>query len=202
MSDKAQKQTLVLIDFDGTITKKDSFLDFILFSNSILRFLIKAFQSLPILIALKIKLISTDKAKEKIFSTFYKGELETDLIEKGKLYCEKQLPQILRIEVLGVLQNHIAQNHTICVVTASAKFWIEPWCKKNNYNLICTKYEIQSQRITGNFSGKNCRGDEKVERIKHTYQLEMYKDVFCYGDTPDDLPMLELGSKKFYKTFL
>ncbi|MEO6455016.1 MAG: HAD-IB family hydrolase [Ginsengibacter sp.] len=193
--------SLVLIDFDGTITNKDSFLDFILFSSTIPKLVLRSIFALPFFIAYKLKLMESDPAKEKIFSTFFKNIPEKDLIVAGEQYCRKKLKKILRKNAIATLRDHQQLAHTICIVTASAGYWVKPWCDENNYQLICTGYQTQSGKMTGRYDGNNCRGVEKVNKIKEKYNLTDFTEIYCYGDTKDDLPMLKLGTKKYYQFF-
>lgn len=193
--------TLVLIDFDGTITNKDSFWEFIKFSTSFSRLILKLFEISPVISAYLFRLLNADSAKEKIFSAFFKGLDEKYLFEIGKKYCEKKIQKILRKDALQTLYNHKLLNHSICVVTASAKYWIQPWCKKHGFHLINTEYKIEKGKITGKYSGKNCKGIEKVNKILEKYDLANFNDIICYGDTSSDLPMLQLGTKKYYRFF-
>jgi len=195
-----QNKKLVLIDFDGTITNKDSFLDFIIYFQSFSGLFFKALRSLPTYLGYKLRMIGTDKAKEKIFSIFFKHRAESSLVERGEVYCDQGLLKILRKDALEQLEKYNSSEYTVCVVTASAKYWVQPWCDKYGYDLICTQYETRSGKMTGKYVGNNCRGKEKVDRILEKYNLDKYSEIVCYGDTPDDLPMLSLG-KKNYKVF-
>ena len=70
-----------------------------------------------------------------------------------------------------------------------------------NLRLLGTKLMTRNGKITGKIDGKNCHGSEKVCRIEERYNLSDYTDIYCYGDTRGDKPMLELGTIKFYKPF-
>ena len=67
--------------------------------------------------------------------------------------------------------------------------------------LMGTRLAVKNGRIAGTFDGENCYGDEKVCRIKEQFNLEAYKEILCYGDTPGDKPMLALATHRFYKPF-
>jgi phosphoserine phosphatase len=45
----------------------------------------------------------------------------------------------------------------------------------------------------------DCGGDNKVTLINHRIELSRFDSVFAYGDTKEDLPMLELAQTKFYQ---
>ena len=56
-------------------------------------------------------------------------------------------------------------------------------------------------RLTGRIFQVNCHGKEKVRRIKEAYSLEEYQEIYTYGDSSGDRPMLKLGTASFYKPF-
>ena len=43
--------------------------------------------------------------------------------------------------------------------------------------------------------------EEKVIRIQEEYNLSDYQEIYVYGDSPGDKPMLGLATKSFYKPF-
>ena len=67
--------------------------------------------------------------------------------------------------------------------------------------LLATRLEISGDHLTGKIRGANCHGEEKVRRIQEAYQLKEYPQVYAYGDTKGDLPMLKLADIRFYKPF-
>jgi len=70
--------------------------------------------------------------------------------------------------------------------------------------LIATEIEVDAHsRITGKILGNNCRGREKVARIRDQYRVEEFDEIFAYGDSSGDLPMLALADpdRRFYKPF-
>jgi phosphoserine phosphatase len=68
-------------------------------------------------------------------------------------------------------------------------------------SLISTRLETNNGKLTGRIEGKNCRGIEKVRRIKMQYKLDEYDEIYAYGDTKGDKPMLGLATIAFYKPF-
>ena len=68
--------------------------------------------------------------------------------------------------------------------------------------LLATELEITEGKITGKLRGKNCHGEEKVARIKAAYDLSKFENIFCYGDSEGDKPMLALATQAHYKPFV
>ena len=191
---------IAFFDFDGTITTRDTFLHFIFFVKgklfSFLGFVILS----PILFIYLIKLISNEKAKELVFSYFFKDTKESYLKEKGIEFASL-IDKMLCVDAIIKINWHKSQNHKIVVVTASSNLWVEAWCIQNKLELISTSYETLNGILTGKISGKNCHGIEKVNRIKEIYDLSDYEDIYAYGDTKGDLPMLQIANYSYYCKF-
>jgi len=192
---------LALFDFDGTITNKDSFIKFIIFSKGYLPFLIGFFLNLPIIIAYKLRIISNSKAKEKIISYFFKGMSEKEFTKISKEYSLFYIKNILRKDALNRIDWHKAQGHKIIIISASIECWLKPWCDLNDLELISTKLEKEKGLITGKFSTKNCHGQEKVNRLKDKYTLSDYNHIYAYGDSSGDKELLEIANERFFKPF-
>jgi phosphatidylglycerophosphatase C len=195
------KKAIAFFDFDGTITTKDSLLEFIRFSKGSLRFYLGFLLYSPYLIAYKIKLISNQSAKEKILQFFFHDTDENEFKEKCRSFSETILPQLIRPKAVKEIKT-LQQNGTIVVVvSASPENWICHWAELMQVELIASQLEVKDGKITGKILGKNCHGEEKVRRIKAVYNLSDYDEIVAYGDTSGDRPMLQLGSLGHYKPF-
>ena len=60
-------------DFDGTLTTKDTLIEFIRFSKGIVRLFLGFLLFSPLLILMKLHLYPNWKAKQRVFSWFFKG---------------------------------------------------------------------------------------------------------------------------------
>jgi len=94
-----------------------------------------------------------------------------------------------------------AAGAEIVIVSASAENWIQQWCRQHQLQLIATRLEIKNDRMTGRILGRNCYGQEKESRITSSYNLSQYDEIYCYGDTKGDKPMLSLATFSFYRPF-
>ena len=192
---------LALFDFDGTITKKDSLLHFIRFVKGNFKTLLGIFLLFPMLVKFKLGFLPNDQAKQKVMAYFFKGISSEDFKRLATDYSLNKIHSILRPKALERIQWHQKEGHRIVVVSASIKEWLEPWCDQNDLELICTELEYKEGRLTGNFSLKNCHGQEKVNRIKSRIDLNEYDDIYAYGDSSGDTEMLALAHYKHYRYF-
>jgi phosphatidylglycerophosphatase C len=196
------KKEIAFFDFDGTITTKDTLLEFIKFSRGRFRFYIGFLINAPYLIAYKLKIISNHSAKEKVLRFFFTNTS----IEDFKKYCndfsKNVLPNLIRPKAIEEIKRLQQNNIIVVVVSASPENWIEEWANKNQLQLIASRLDVKEGKLTGKISGKNCHGDEKVSRICEVFNLAEYNVVAAYGDSKGDRPMLRLASNTFYKPFI
>jgi phosphatidylglycerophosphatase C len=194
-------ETIAFFDFDGTVTTKDTLLEFIKFSKGRFRFLIGFAINSPWLIAFKLKLIPNQKAKERILTWFFRGEDLTAFQKICDRFAAEILPGLIRPKALKEIETLRQKNATIVIVSASPENWIRPWAGSISVKLIATRLAKKEDSLTGGILDHNCYGIEKVRRIEEDYQLTDYTTIYAYGDSSGDRPMLQLAHTAFYKPF-
>ena len=192
---------LALFDFDGTIARKDSLVDFIQYAVGIPKYYFGLLILSPMVATYKLKLIPNYTAKEKVLTHFFKGMQTDKFKELAKEYSVNQLPQIIRPSAMEKIKWHQSQNHKVVIVSASIECWLKKWCQSNNIDLIGTRLESINGKLTGKLATKNCHGIEKVNRIKERYNLNNFDYIYAYGDSIGDKEMLELSDQSYYKIF-
>jgi len=190
------KQTYAFFDFDGTLTVSDTLTGFTKFLMGRKFWLVMAF-FLPILIAYRIGLIKQDRAKSLYLRFFLKWYSEEDLILQGAKYAKEEIKKIINPSIFKRLKWHQQQNHSVYIITASLKYWIEPWCKQNDLSIQCTNIEIVNGKVTGKIIGQNCFGEEKSNRIKQILNTHQPASIYAYGDSIGDYAMLSLANHSF-----
>jgi phosphatidylglycerophosphatase C len=194
-------KTLALFDFDGTITKKDSLIQFIRFGMDDAKFIWGMAVLFPMLIAYKLKFIQNYKAKQYMVAHFFNGMSEQRFNQVANEYSLNHIQSILRPKAMEKIAWHKRRGHKVVIVSASIENWLKPWCDENNLGLIATRIEIKNRIVTGGFLTKNCYGIEKSNRVNKTYNLSEYDHIYSYGDTRGDKELLALADESFYKPF-
>jgi phosphatidylglycerophosphatase C len=192
---------IAFFDFDGTITYKDTLLEFIRYTKGNLRFLLGFGINSPYILAYKLGIISNQKAKEKVLRFFFRNTSESEFLEYCKSFSLKALNNLIRPKALEEVKRLKNEGYEVVVVSASPENWIQFWTEQNNLKLIASKLIIQNGKLTGQINGQNCHGIEKVNRIKEVFNLNEYNEIIAYGDTSGDIPMLNLASRSLYKPF-
>jgi phosphatidylglycerophosphatase C len=193
---------LVLFDFDGTLTEKDTLDEFIRFFSKRRKIkYVKSVLHIPIWIFNKLGIISNQRARRELIKMYFRG-VKTESINKIiEDFTYQRLPYLLNPKAMEKLQWHREQEHHIVVVSASPGMWIRTWTDEMQIMLIATELEVHNATYTGKLATKNCSGAEKVRRIKAALRLHEYNYIYAYGDSKGDKQMLELADESFFKFF-
>ncbi len=192
---------LALFDFDGTITTKDSFIEFLKFHKGTLNFFFGFAVLSPYLVAMKLRLIPNWKAKEIVLKYFLKGLEQEKMEQLARDFTTEVIPGLLRPRAIEQIRKHKENGDDIYLVSASAEGWLKFWCDEIGIRLIGTRLEVIDGKITGKIDGKNCYGPEKVARIKVEIDISHYSEIYAYGDSRGDKEMLALADHACYRHF-
>jgi len=190
-----------ILDFDGTITTKDSFADFIIFTHGAFQAYLGFLFLSPILTLYILRIIPNWKAKEKVCTYFFGGWEENRFNEFANRYARERIERIIRPKARERLRWHQVENHHIVIASASFVNYLKPWCEANGFGLLATQLEVSNGQLTGRIDGKNCYGKEKLRRVKTIPGLEQSDFIYAYGDTKGDLPLKTIADEFQYKPF-
>ncbi|MCJ8346242.1 HAD-IB family hydrolase [bacterium] len=192
---------IAFFDFDGTITRADSFFRFVIFATSWKDLVFKGISLLPMLVMYKLKIITNHKAKSEALRTLFRGISEEDMNRLGRDFFRLRVPALLKQSALDKIQWHKKEGHTVYLVSASVNYWLQEFTKSQEIGLICTTMEAKDGVMTGEQSSLNCYGAEKVRRIKELINLDEFDYSYAYGDTRGDREMLEMVDEDYYCFF-
>jgi HAD superfamily hydrolase (TIGR01490 family) len=187
---------LALFDFDGTLTSRDTFVDFHRFFWGSLR-LLSACAETVLLGGLHGRL-DRDFLKATLVAHLWKNVSQATYQASARRYAETRLEKVLIPQAMEVFLRHLERGHDVYVVTASMKDWIEPWASKYGVPVLGTELEVLEGKLTGRLATLNCRGPEKTVRIAAAVDLKKYGKIYAYGNSRGDLEMLELADEKVY----
>lgn len=192
---------LALFDFDGTISCKDSMIDFIQFTVGRRRYFSGLLSQSPMLLSYLLKRTSNSDAKQALMGHYFSQHTRQQFETLAHQYAKNQLPVIIRPKALKRIQWHQHKNHRVVIVSASVEDWLKPWTEQIGVELIASQLDKSNNHITGCLQGNNCHGAEKVNRLKKHVNLNDYAYIYAYGDSAGDKDMLALADEPHYKPF-
>ena len=181
------KAKLFAFDFDGTLTTRDTLIEFIRYACGTARFLLGFLLYSPLLVLMKLRLYSNGKAKQKVFAHFFKGMT----IEAFDTLCQdfsSTHRHLLRLEVVSQLELALSEGAEVLIVSASIDNWVQPFFPK--VKVLGTQIEVIDGRLTGRFLTPNCYGQEKVRRILTLHPDRSAYHLTAFGDSRGDREML------------
>lgn len=196
-----QKKTLALFDFDKTITDRDTFMPFLVFSFGWFRTILVLSFLFPQALICLAGFMSRKKFKELVFKLTIKGWTKEKFHDAAQDFYRQKVKTYLRKPALDEIKMHLENGADVSLVSASPEDWLWPFTEEAGINLIGTRLEVKDGRYTGNIVGGNCRRAEKVNRVKEVYNLENYSDIYAYGDSTGDKEMLEMSNHPHFRTF-
>lgn len=188
-------RNISVFDFDGTLTTKDTLLEFIKFACGRRAFYIGFFLHSPLLVLMKLGLYPNWKAKERVYSWFFKGMKYETFAEMGRNFSSC-ISSFANSKTTVILQKHTHQQDDVYVITASVEEWVRPYCMQLGVKeVLGTKVEIQNGVLTGRFASRNCNGKEKVVRLLEVEPNRKSYFLVAYGDSRGDKELLDFSDK-------
>lgn len=195
------KRKIHCFDFDGTLTTCDTLLAFIRFARGMAMFVLGFALHLPILLLMKLKLYPNYKAKQRIFSFFFK-EMPIKTFEDICQDFARHHQNILRPQGMEKLHEAVEANDEVLIVSASIDQWVAPFFQDMpRVKVLGTQIEVREGKVTGRFLTPNCYGTEKVRRIEEVLPAREDCYIIAYGDSRGDKEILEYADEGYYKPF-
>lgn len=198
---QADKPVVAAFDFDGTLTRRDTLLPFLLYTLGATEVARHAIVLSPILAGYALGLIGNGAAKERVLVRCLSGMRKDQLQQQGERFAAYVLPELLRQDAMQRLEWHKQQGHRCIVISASMELYVRPWALKAGFDdVIATRLEIQEDGcITGKLSGANCFGVEKMRRLEALLGNRGGYTLYAYGDSRGDKELLSGADYAYYR---
>lgn len=198
MSVVVKQPTIAAFDFDGTLTRHESFFRFLWFSHKPAVFAWKALTCLPVLIRYACRRMSNDQAKAAVLRCFFAGCSVAALERVALDFAQKKIPATLRPEGLARLRHHQKQGHECVLVSATLALYLRPWAEHVGFSdVLATELAQHHGVLTGEMSTPNCYGEEKARRLRARYGVASIHSA--YGDSDGDTAMLAMAKHPHLK---
>lgn len=193
---------LAIFDIDYTITKKETLMEFYKYSLEEdiknIRFLPRALYSG---LMYGVGIYDERRVKE-CFLKFIDNIEEEKLQDLVKRFYKNRLSKILYKDAVDMMYKLKKEGYDIYLISASPEFYINEF-----YNIdvvdkvIGTRFEFKEGKFIRKMLGCNCKGEEKVRRLKEVLSKENievdFKESYMFSDSLSDKPLLDLVGKPY-----
>ncbi len=190
---------IAVFDLDGTITCKDTYVDFLIFCllNRPSRIFCGGALVFYLLVH-KAGLRSNHWLKAKFLGTVA-GGLGGEKLEKICVeFCARTVKNNFKAEALSELNRLKEQGFLLVLATASFDFYVNRLFTALNMDyLLCTRAALDSTgMLTGALDGRNCIGAEKARRLQQLCEANNWQSIqLAYSDDIVDLPLFQMADK-------
>ena len=174
--------TVAAFDFDGTLTRRDTLLPFLVSVAGSARV------SSALLAALPKFGAGRNAAKAVLLERVLAGRDQDELAAAGVAFGERLARRSITHGMRERLTWHQREGHEIVIVSATLDLYLRPAAHELDIeHVIATSLEP----TTGRMSTANCRGAEKARRLRDF--LDDDTVVWAYGNSAGDREMLALA---------
>jgi HAD superfamily hydrolase (TIGR01490 family) len=190
---------LALFDFDGTITDRELFADFVRMAVTPRQRSVGRVVLAPVYVGYKLGLVSGSTIRSRVADFAFRGRARHELEAVGERFARDVIPATLRPESMARIDWHREQGDTIVVVSGGFDLYLSHWCARHGLELMCSSLEVRDGAMTGRYAGAQCVGADKARRVRERFDLSKYPVVYAYGDTHEDRDLLALAHRRWYR---
>lgn len=190
---------LALFDFDGTITTRETFADFVRMATPRWRLRVGGALLASLVAGRTLGLVQVSTLRAAVAWVAFKGVRADDVARAGERFARDVIPGLLRDEAMQRIAWHRARGDRIVVVSGGFDAVLAPWCAVHGLDLIASQLESRGGVLTGRYRGAQCASTEKCNRVRARFDLGAYARIHAYGDTHEDLDLLALAHERTYR---
>lgn len=190
---------VAVFDLDGTITRHDTYIDFLLYC---LRKKPSRWVCLPALASYvlvhKAGLRSNHWLKARFLGAVAGGMTRVQLMQICEQFVDRTMATNVKQPALDELKRLRGEGYSLVLATASFGLYVRSLAAKLEFDeVLCTEALFNlDDKLTGTLDGKNCIGEEKARRIRVLLADREWAGVeLGYSDSKVDLPMLEMSGR-------
>lgn len=198
---EAVPRKVVAFDFDGTLTYKDSFTAFLIFAKGHLH-IASSFVVQPSLLLDYRRTKDRGALKSRLLFNLLGAISQNDLEILIRSYVTATGKRLFRPDALKAWEHHDLPDRQRVIVTASPQLLVAPFGAMIGADrVIGTRLGFTPDgRLRPDLEGINCRGEEKMCRLREAFGDTLDLEA-AYGDTTGDREMLAAAHHPYYRVF-
>lgn len=187
---------IVVFDLDGTITRYDTYVRFLLY---VIRRRPLKLARLPLLSidVLRHKLGSQTNTwlKKRFLSAVLAGHDQETINSWAISFSQNVVKSGLFDDALACVKHHRSTGAELVLLTASLDIYVQPMGEMLGFkHIICTRTTWDDDVLGNELDGGNCYGDIKLERVIQWLESRANKNILAaYGDHESDFPLLKIA---------
>ncbi|UCZ84940.1 HAD-IB family hydrolase [Pseudomonas sp. L5B5] len=199
--DPKASRVLSVFDFDGTLTRHDSFVPFLRFAFGPRRFHQRMLRLAMPSLGFLARRVDRDQLKARLINTFLKGVEAAWVQQQAEAFCQRSWQRLMRPAGLLAVAEEIHSGAQVTLCSASPSLVLQPFARRLGIALIGTELEVVNGVLTGHIVGNNCRCENKVLRLEGVYgPLDQYR-LRAWGDTRGDHELLTAAQDAHWRHF-
>ncbi|MDS0524139.1 HAD-IB family hydrolase [Clostridium sp. SHJSY1] len=193
---------LAIFDVDYTITKKETLMELYKYSikenkKNVIYLPRALFSGLMYI----LKIYDEKKVKES-FLKFLDNFDEDEFKSLMKRFYHNRLSEIIYEDSLNMMKKLKGEGYDIYLISASPEFYLnELYAIPEVNKIIGTRFGFSKGKFVRSMEGKNCKGEEKVKRLKEVLKDENiqvdFKESYMFSDSLSDKPLFDLVGKSY-----
>jgi phosphatidylglycerophosphatase C len=194
---------VVLFDVDKTLTVRDCVIPFLRRVAGTRQLLFGVLRSSRAILRACTKR-DRNSLKEQFARIVFTGKSVDEVDALGIAFAAKIANNWIRADVADRFRWHQDQGHVVVLVSASFAPYLEPFGDLVEADaVLCAELESIDGVYTGELSRPNCRGQEKVNRVRTWLAEAGLPDssvLYAYGDSSGDTAMLDFAQTGVWVT--
>lgn len=190
-----EKQTkIVVFDLDGTITRRDTYIPFLMGLALRKPWILLRLAGLPFAVCMHFASVRDNTwLKKKFLKAFMRGMDKSQFESWVEAFSDQIVSSEVRKAAWEEIEKHKSQHACVLLVSASLDIYVNRIGEKLGVHAtLCTEVEWDAKgRLTGDLKTENCYGEEKILRLKSWLQTHGGSKVdIAYSDHHSDIPLL------------
>lgn len=187
----ARARTVAAFDLDGTLTRGDTLVPFLRRARGGAQTSRAVLVHSLLMTRALLSVQHRDRAKQALLADLLRQQDLGALEETAAAFADEVVGGRLRPGARDRVEAHRRSGHELVLVSASPQVYVEPIGRRLGFDaILATRLEVGAGgRLTGRIEGVNCRGVEKVARLRAWAGGEPVT-LYAYGDSSGDRELL------------
>lgn len=190
---------LAVFDLDGTITRHDTLMPFVLACVLRRPWRLPRLLLIPPLALAFLFHRDRGRFKGALLRATIGGLPRAWLTARAGDFVPRLLERGLFAEALSAIEHHRAQGDRLVLMSASVDLYVPQIGQALGFGeTICTQVRWnENGRLDGRLATANCRGEEKRRCLQALIARQGPSRVYAYGNSGSDLPHMRLAQQAF-----